>query len=259
MDFSLELVGAFLALAALELILGIDNIIFITILASRVAKPQQRKARLLGLTLAMLMRVGLLFSISWLIALTAPLFTVAQIEISGRDLILGLGGLFLMWKATTEIQKTLEPENEEVSDNLIVPSLMSVLIQICLIDVVFSLDSVITAVGLVEHLPTMVAAIIVAVLIMMVASGPIAAFIEKNPSIKLLALAFLLLIGITLVVESVDIHVPKGYIYFAMAFSFGVQMLNLWASKVSQVQVHQSRLRRVVKKSSPGERIEVSR
>lgn len=152
MDFSPELVGAFLALTALELVLGIDNIILISILASRVAKRQQRKARLLGLTLAMLMRVGLLFSISWLIALTAPLFSVARMEISGRDLILGLGGLFLLWKAVTEIQKSLEPASEEVSGNISKHGLMSVLIQICLIDVVFSLDSVITAVGLVEHL-----------------------------------------------------------------------------------------------------------
>jgi predicted tellurium resistance membrane protein TerC len=217
---------AFLTLTALELVLGIDNIVFISILAGKLPPEQQQRARILGLGLAMLMRIALLFSLSWIIRLTAPLFTVFGQEISGRDLILLVGGMFLLGKSTHEIHVKLEGEEGGASAR-IKPSFTGVLIQILLLDIVFSLDSVITAVGMTDRLGVMIAAVVVAVVGMMVFARPISRFVERHPTVKMLALSFLLLIGVTLIAEGLDRHIPKGYIYFAMAFSVFVEMLNL--------------------------------
>ena len=217
-------------LTVLEIVLGIDNIIFISILAGKLPPHQQGRARYLGLLLAMVMRIALLFSLSWIIRLTAPLFTVLNQEISGRDLVLLIGGLFLLAKATHEIHERLEGEEGDAAAR-VAPSFASVLIQIMLLDMVFSLDSVITAVGMVDELGVMVTAVVVAVLFMMLFAGPIAAFVERHPTVKMLALSFLLLIGVSLVAESFEQHIPKGYIYFAMAFSVLVEMLNLRVRK----------------------------
>ncbi|MGI8602291.1 MAG: TerC family protein [Verrucomicrobiales bacterium] len=217
---------AFVTLLALELVLGIDNIVFISILAAKLPASQQRKARLLGLALAMLMRIALLLSISWVASLTTPLFLIFGHEISGRDLILITGGLFLIWKATREIHQKLEGE-EGSSSVRVRPTFRSVIITIVLLDIVFSLDSVITAVGMVDEIGIMVAAVIVAVIFMMMFAGRIGSFVERRPTIKMLALSFLLLIGVTLVAEGWDQHIRKGYIYFAMGFSLFVEVLNL--------------------------------
>ena len=231
---------AFVTLTALELVLGIDNIVFISILAGKLPADQQKKARLVGLGLAMFMRVALLFSLSWIIRLTAPLFTVVGQEISGRDLILIAGGLFLIGKSTFEIHERLEGEEGHGTARA-AASFTSVIIQILLLDAVFSLDSVITAVGMVDEIAIMIAAVVVAVLFMMAFAGPIGSFVERHPTVKILALSFLLLIGMTLIAEGFDRHIPKGYIYFAMAFSVFVEMLNLRArkGKAAPVKLHQ--------------------
>ncbi len=218
-------------LTVLEIVLGIDNVVFISILAGKLPREQQGRARRLGLGLAMLLRIALLFSLSWIIRLTEPLFAVLGEEISGRDLVLILGGLFLLAKSTHEIHDRLEGEEGEASAR-VKPSLRSVLIQILLLDVVFSLDSVITAVGMAEHLGVMVVAVVVAVGFMMLFAGPISEFVDRHPTVKMLALSFLLLIGMALIGEGLDQHIPKGYIYFAMAFSVGVELLNLRARRV---------------------------
>jgi predicted tellurium resistance membrane protein TerC len=218
--------AAFATLTALELVLGIDNIVFISILSGKLPADQQNKARLVGLGLAMLMRIALLFSLSWIIRLTVPLFTVFGNDISGRDLVLISGGLFLLGKSTYEIHQKLEGDEGYASER-VKPSFMSVIVQIFLLDAVFSLDSVITAVGMVDEIWIMIAAVMVAVAFMMVFARPISNFVEHRPTIKMLALSFLLLIGMTLVAEGFDQHIPKGYIYFAMAFSVFVEMLNL--------------------------------
>jgi predicted tellurium resistance membrane protein TerC len=217
---------AFVTLTVLELVLGIDNIVFISILAGKLPVEQQNKARITGLALAMLMRVGLLFAIFWVIRLTAPLFEVYGNEISGRDMILIAGGLFLLGKATHEIHGRLEGEEKHALVSAR-SSFMSVIIQILLLDVVFSLDSVITAVGMVNQIGIMIAAVVVAVLFMMISAGTISRFVERHPTVKMLALSFLLLIGMVLIAEGLDQHIPKGYIYFAMGFSVFVEMLNL--------------------------------
>jgi predicted tellurium resistance membrane protein TerC len=217
---------AFATLTLLEIVLGIDNVIFISILAGKLPAAQQARARRLGLGLAMLMRIALLFSLSWIIRLTEPLFQVLGEEISGRDLVLIVGGLFLLAKSTHEIHDKLEGEEGHASTR-VAASLRSVLIQIVLLDIVFSLDSVITAVGMVDELAVMVIAVIVSVGFMMGFAGPISDFVDRHPTVKMLALSFLLLIGVALVAEGLDQHIPKGYIYFAMAFSVGVELLNL--------------------------------
>jgi predicted tellurium resistance membrane protein TerC len=217
---------AFATLTLLELVLGIDNIVFISILAGKLPAEQQSRARYLGLALALLMRILLLFSLSWVIGLTAPLFTVFGQAISGRDLVLLVGGLFLIGKSTHEIHGSLEGEEGHASAKVYV-SFVSVLIQIMLLDIVFSLDSVITAVGMVDDIRIMIAAVVVSILFMMAFAGSIGAFVQKHPTVKMLALSFLLLIGVTLIAESFDQHIPKGYIYFAMAFSVFVEALNL--------------------------------
>jgi predicted tellurium resistance membrane protein TerC len=217
---------ALLTLTALEIVLGVDNIVFISILAGKLPLAQQQKARRLGLALAMVTRVALLFSIAWIIRLTAPLFTVLGEEISGRDMILIAGGLFLLAKSTREIHQKLEGE-EGHSSARVHPSFGSVIVQIMLLDVVFSLDSVITAVGMVNEIAIMVAAVVMAISFMMVFAETISRFVEGHPTVKILALSFLILIGVTLIAEGFDQHISKGYIYFAMAFSVGVELLNL--------------------------------
>ncbi len=217
---------ALLTLTVLEIVLGIDNVIFISILAGKLPKDQQAKARKVGLGLAMFMRIALLASLAWMVKLTAPLFAVFGQEISGRDLILLIGGLFLLFKATREIHERLEGEEGHASAR-VVASFTSVIIQILLLDIVFSLDSVITAVGMANQLAVMITAVVVAVGVMMLAAGPISNFVAAHPTVKMLALSFLLLIGMSLVAEGLDFHIPKGYIYFAMGFSVLVEALNL--------------------------------
>ena len=215
-----------LTLTVLEIVLGIDNVVFISILSGKLPKEQQKRARTVGLTLAMGMRILLLLSIAWIIRLTEPLFTIFDKGFSGRDLILLGGGLFLLAKSTFEIHERLEGHQGNVSAR-VAPSFVSVIVQILLLDAVFSLDSVITAVGTADHVEVMIAAVVIAVGVMLVSSGPISAFVEEHPTVKILALSFLLLIGMSLVAEGLDQHIPKGYIYFAMAFSIFVEAINL--------------------------------
>jgi predicted tellurium resistance membrane protein TerC len=218
---------ALVTLTALEIVLGIDNIIFISIQAGKLPGHQQEKARLVGLGLAMFIRIALLFSLTWLMGLTAPLFTVLHQEISGRDLILISGGLFLLWKSTMEIHEKLEGEEGHSTGSAAKISFAGVIVQILLLDIVFSLDSIITALGMANKLAVMVAAVVIAVGFMMLFSGKISAFVERHPTVKMLALSFLLLIGVALIGDGLDMHIPKGYIYFAMAFSVMVEMLNI--------------------------------
>jgi predicted tellurium resistance membrane protein TerC len=217
---------ALLTLTALEIVLGVDNIIFITILVGRLPQRERNRARTLGLALAMGTRILLLLSIAWIMTLTEPLFAVLGKSLSGRDLILIFGGLFLLWKSVHEIHKTLEGAAEDYRPD-IRASFAAVLLQIAVIDIVFSLDSVITAVGLVDEIAVMITAIVAAVLVMMLAARPIGDFVDRHPTLKMLALAFLIVVGMALVADGLGFHVPKGYIYFAMAFSVAVEMLNL--------------------------------
>ena len=217
---------ALITLTALEIVLGIDNIIFISVLVSRLPHKKRNKARVLGLGLAMFTRIALLLSITWVMKLTAPLFSVYAQEISGRDVILIVGGLFLLWKSTLEIHKSLEGEGEARGAKA-AAGFAAILAQIAVLDIIFSLDSVITAVGLANDVEVMIVAIVLAVIVMMLSSRAIGEFVDKHPTIKILALSFLVVIGVTLFAEGFDFHVPKGYIYFAMAFSVTVEMLNL--------------------------------
>lgn len=227
-----------LTLTILEIVLGIDNIVFISILAGKLPQHQQKKARQVGLALAMITRILLLMSLSWIMRLTAPLFNIGdwigitnpewlqKMAISGRDLILLIGGLFLIYKSTHEIHNKLEGEQEEEGKTK-VHSFSGTIVQILILDIVFSLDSVITAVGMADHIEIMIAAVVIAVIVMMISAGAISNFVNKHPTVKMLALSFLLLIGVSLLAEGLDQHIPKGYIYFAMAFSVLVEMLNL--------------------------------
>lgn len=239
-----------ITLSVLEIVLGIDNIIFISILAGKLPENQQKKARQLGLALAMITRVLLLLSLSWMMTLTTPLFNMAnligltegewveKLAISGRDLILLIGGLFLIYKSTSEIHEKLEgAEHSEGTKKKL--SFSATIVQILLLDIVFSLDSVITAVGMASHVEVMIAAVIIAVIVMMLAAGGISNFVNNHPTVKMLALSFLLLIGVSLLAEAFEQHIPKGYVYFAMAFSVLVEMLNLRVkSKTKPVQLH---------------------
>jgi predicted tellurium resistance membrane protein TerC len=231
-----------LTLTILEIVLGIDNIVFISILSGKLPENQQKKARQLGLALAMFTRVLLLLSLSWVMSLTSPLFNIgdwlgisnqdwlSKLAISGRDLILLIGGLFLIYKSTHEIHGKLEGDEDE-GGKVKVHSFVGTIVQILILDIVFSLDSVITAVGMAEHIEIMIAAVVIAVIVMMFSAGAISNFVNKHPTVKMLALSFLLLIGVSLLAEGLDQHIPKGYIYFAMAFSVLVEMLNLKMKK----------------------------
>jgi predicted tellurium resistance membrane protein TerC len=230
---------AFFTLVALELVLGIDNIIFISILIDKLPRAKRDLARRIGLFLAMFMRIALLFFLTWVIGLTAPLFTIVGNEISGRDLILIAGGLFLLWKSTKEIHEALEGGHESRT-SAARTTFSSILVQIILLDIVFSLDSIITAVGMVDEIEIMVAAVVVSVGLMMLFSGAISRFVSAHPTIKMLALAFLFAIGLVLVADGFDHHVPKGYVYSAMAFSIVVELLNIRVRKKSKpVQLHE--------------------
>lgn len=237
---------ALATLTLLELVLGIDNIIFISILVDKLAPERREFTRRLGLFMAMFMRIGLLLVLAWIVGLVDPLFTVLGQEISGRDLILIAGGLFLVWKSTTEIHGSLEGEEGHASA-AVKATLAGVLFQIMLIDLVFSLDSIITAVGMVDDVRVMIAAVVASVGLMMLFAGPIGRFVSNHPTIKMLALSFLVVVGVMLIAEGFDHHVPKGYVYFAMAFSLGVEMLNIHMRK---------RATKVVGLRSPWERRE---
>ncbi len=254
--FTIDSLISLLTLSVLEIVLGIDNIVFISILAGKLPAEKQKKARRLGLTLAMFVRILLLLSISWIMSLTTPLFNVGEwigihsekwleaTAISGRDLILLIGGLFLIYKSTAEIHEKLEG-GEHSTGSVKPASFTRTIIQILLLDIVFSLDSVITAVGMADHIQIMIVAVIIAVGVMVVAAEGISNFVNKHPTVKMLALSFLLLIGVSLIAESFEQHIPKGYIYFAMAFSVFIEMLNLKMKSKSTkpVQLHQPRLK----------------
>lgn len=227
---------AFATLTALELVLGIDNIIFISILVDKLPKARQEFARRLGLFMAMFMRIGLLLVLAWIVGLVTPLFTVLGQDISGRDLILILGGLFLIWKSTSEIHQSMEGE-EHQAGGAGAATFQSVILQIMIIDLVFSLDSIITAVGMVDDVRIMIAAVIASVALMMLFASPIGKFVSNHPTIKMLALAFLVVVGVVLVAEGLGHHVPKGYVYFGMAFSLGVEMLNIRLRRKSKSPV----------------------
>jgi predicted tellurium resistance membrane protein TerC len=227
---------AFATLTALELVLGIDNIIFISILVDKLPKERREFARRIGLFMAMFMRIGLLLVLAWIVGLVAPLFTVLGQEISGRDLILIAGGLFLIYKSTGEIHQALEGE-EAHGASAVKATMTAVILQIMVIDLVFSLDSIITAVGMVDDVRVMIAAVVASVALMMLFAGPIGRFVSDHPTIKMLALSFLVVVGVVLVAEGFDHHVPKGYIYFGMAFSLGVEMLNIRLRKKAKAPV----------------------
>lgn len=232
---------AFGTLLLLEIVLGVDNVVFISILAGKLPPKDRKRARTIGLSLALITRILLLLSLAWIVKLTAPLFGVLGHDVSGRDLILIIGGLFLIGKSTHEMHGHLEGEDGNASSGKSVPGFVSVIVQILLLDVVFSLDSVITAVGMVEQLEVMVAAVVMALLVMLAFSGAISGFVERHPTVKMLALAFLLLIGTTLIAEGLGQHISKGYIYSAMAFSLFVEALNLRIRKKSEpVHLHHS-------------------
>lgn len=232
-------------LTALEIVLGIDNVIFISILAGKLPPERQSKARKLGLTLALVTRILLLMCLSWIMGLTAPLFTLPIMDqpISGRDLVLLIGGLFLIWKSVREVHEKLEAEDGHATSGKKVVSFAGVIVQILLLDIVFSLDSVITAVGMADNIWVMVAAVVIAIGVMLAAAESISNFVNRHPTLKMLALSFLILIGVMLVGEGLGHHIPKGYIYFAMAFAFGVEMLNLRMrskqKKLDPVELHQ--------------------
>ena len=228
---------AFATLTALELVLGIDNIIFIAILVDKLPPARREFARRLGLFMAAFMRIGLLLVLAWIVGLVAPLFTVLGQEISGRDLILILGGLFLIWKSVGEIHQSLEGE-EAHGPSTVKATFGAVILQIMVVDMVFSLDSIITAVGMVDDVKIMIAAVIASVALMMVFAGPIGRFVSAHPTIKMLALAFLVVVGVVLVAEGFDHHVPKGFVYFAMAFSLGVELINIKMRKRTASTVH---------------------
>ncbi len=254
--FTTENLIALLTLVILEIVLGIDNIVFIAILADKLPKEQQERGRQVGLGLALITRILLLLSLSWIIRLEDPLFGVFGQEISGRDLILLLGGLFLIAKSTHEIHDKLEGKAEESGVKKAATTFTSVVIQIGLLDIVFSLDSVITAVGMASSLVIMITAVMIAVAVMLFASTPISNFVNRHPTVKILALSFLLLIGMSLIAEGLDQHIPKGYIYFAMGFSIFVEMLNLRVRPGQPVQLHQAYEAETAGNAAPGEKKE---
>jgi len=240
--------ASFIALSAMEIVLGIDNVVFISLLVSRMAPEQRLRARRIGLSLALIFRVIMLGGIAYIIHLTTPLFSIAGYDFSWRDLILIAGGLFLLVKGTREMHQDIEGEEEEESTGgKVAESMVSAILQIAIIDLVFSVDSIITAVGMAEHVEVMVAAVAVAILVMYFASEPVAAFIERHPTTKMLALSFLLLIGAALIADGMHFHIPRGYIYFAMAFAAGVEVVNVMAMRRRQRAVAKARAERQAK------------
>ena len=236
---------ALLTLTVLEIVLGVDNIIFISILVGRLPDTQRHRARTLGLALAMVSRLVLLLSITWVMRLTEPIFTLFSNAISGRDLILIVGGLFLLGKSTHEIHNSLEGHGKDAQQTK-AAGFAGILIQIAIIDIVFSLDSVITAVGLARHVQVMIIAVVISVLVMMASARALGAFVDRHPTIKMLALSFLILIGFTLLGEGLELHIPKGYVYFAMAFSVAVEMLNLRMRAKREAEVHPVQLHKTI-------------
>lgn len=224
---------SFSSLVLMEIVLGVDNIIFISIITGRLPEGQQEKARIVGIGLALLIRVALLFLLAWLIGLNKTLFTIYELEMSGRDLIMIAGGLFLIYKSTTEVHEKLEGQ-EESHENIATLTFGSAIVQIILLDVVFSFDSILTAIGLVQNVTIMVLAVVIAMVVMLISANKISEFIHKHPTIKMLALSFLLMIGILLLVEGFHVHVPKGYVYFAIFFSLVVEVLNIKVRKRAQ-------------------------
>jgi predicted tellurium resistance membrane protein TerC len=226
---------ALATLTFLEIVLGIDNIIFISIVTGKLPENQQASARTLGLAAALLFRIALLIGISWIIGFSKPLFSIFSFEISGRDLILGLGGIFLLAKSTSEIHHKIEGEKENIS-NAVKHGVARIIFQIVMLDIIFSFDSILTAIGMTQHLSIMIIAVVIAMIIMMLASGAISRFINNHPTLQMLALSFLILIGFMLILESIDLHVPKGYIYFAVFFSLFVEILNMKLRKTKKVK-----------------------
>ncbi|MES1990454.1 MAG: TerC family protein [Pseudomonadota bacterium] len=221
--------ASLITLTVLEIVLGVDNIIFLAILASRLPKDKQKLGRRLGLVAALVTRLGLLFSVAWIVTLSEPIITIAGLGISWRDIMLLVGGLFLIAKSTLEIHAEVEGKHDSEDGNVVKATLWMVVCQIAIIDIVFSLDTVMTAVGMSDHFPIMAFAVLAAVVVMIFAAEPVAAFVDKHPTVKMLALSFLILIGVSLVADALDFHIPKAYLYFAVAFSIGVESLNLWA------------------------------
>jgi predicted tellurium resistance membrane protein TerC len=240
--------ASFLALSAMEIVLGIDNVVFISVMVSRMPAAQRLMARRIGLSLALIFRVIMLAFIAWFVHMTTPIFTIGEFGFSWRDLILLAGGLFLLVKGTREIHEGIEGENGENGGNVVVQSLGAAIVQIAIIDLVFSVDSIITAVGMADHIEVMIAAVAVAILVMYLASEPVAAFIERHPTTKMLALSFLLLIGAALVADAFHFHIPRGYIYFAMAFSAAVEIVNVLALR------RRRRAREKAKKAKPAKK-----
>ncbi|HRK95030.1 MAG TPA: TerC family protein [Rhodospirillales bacterium] len=221
--------ASLLTLTALEIVLGIDNVIFLSIVTGRLPEHQQRQARIIGLSLAALMRVGLLTVITWIIGLTAPLLTIGEYALSWRDVVLIAGGVFLLAKGTIEIHH--QTEGGEAGGQAKATSMASAIVQIVLLDIVFSIDSVITAIGMAQHLPIMIAAVLISIAVMLLAAGPVSNFVNRHPTVKMLALSFLLLVGVALIADGLHFHIPRGYLYFAIAFSITVEMLNLLAAR----------------------------
>lgn len=238
MEISPEIIIALLTLIALEVVLGLDNIIFISIVSARLPHHQQKKARRLGILLAMVIRLGLLAIISWILKLEGELFNVFSVSISGKDLILIIGGLFLLYKSTAEIHHKMEGEEGDTSKKIKVVSFKGVIVQILILDMVFSVDSIITAVGMVDQLWVMYTAVVVTVVVMLFAAEPISNFVNKHPSFKMLALSFLLLIGVSLIAEGLDFHIPKGYIYFSMAFALFVDVIQMKMTGKKSKPIH---------------------
>jgi predicted tellurium resistance membrane protein TerC len=239
-----DLWAALFTLTALEIVLGIDNVIFLSIVSSRLPAHQQQKARRLGLILALVMRIALLTSVSWIAGLTTPILSVAGFDLSWRDVVLGLGGLFLLYKGTHEIHNSMEGDEEQAARATI--TFAAALMQIVILDVVFSLDSVITAVGMTDNLPVMISAIVIAILVMMFAAEPVSGFVNRHPTVKMLALGFLLLVGMALMADAAHFHIPRGYLYFAIAFSILIETLNLLAA------ARKRRAREALKKRQAG-------
>ncbi|HAV51121.1 MAG TPA: hypothetical protein DCX75_13935, partial [Brevundimonas sp.] len=238
--------AALVTLIVMEVVLGIDNLIFISILSNKLPEHQRSRVRRIGISLALIMRLALLSMIAWIVGLTAPVFTVMGNEFSWKDIILIAGGLFLVWKATKEIHHTVDPTPaHDILDkkDVVISNAGAAIFQIILLDLVFSVDSILTAVGMTEHLPIMVVAVLVAITVMLLAADPLANFINKNPTVVMLALGFLLMIGMVLIAEGFGAHVPKGYIYAAMAFSAGVEILNMWSRKASTKRENAQQLR----------------